>query len=221
MRTALLILLLTVLSGCGSSGGISGMLFGNQSKNEAEYSNTRKPAVTPDGEAILGPRGEPLYEEETKSKGMSKGDEAAPIDATPQGVSSQGSRKLDHLNSDTFYVMGVVGLLVGALMIFKFNQRVVGLCVGGTGIFCFFAPGLIASIGPLVYAIVSMGLIAGVIYLGGKYVLGVDLRKMGKVHYDKLLNEGHRDEAMAARRASDPKVNEILTQASLIKKGQA
>ena len=148
---------------------------------------------------------------EAKQKSPKDVKEQLGLSIGPEGINAGGNstwqNDIDGLTSNSwmFYGAGILLTIAAIVLASWLKQYMLGLSLGGAALVCFIAPTVIPILGIWVAALIVLSIILGIAYIVGKYVFGWELKTAGQKAFAKLRGEGKVAEAVAIRRATDPK----------------
>lgn len=125
--------------------------------------------------------------------------------ARPGRVGSAGFEQAKPLG--VFYIGALVLGVAAVVAAVKFQQWTLGACLGVSAAAAAVAPTLIENWGRIVSGMIVTALAGGAVFVAGKLVQSHWLRARALPGVAKLAREGRGDEAMAAARAVDPKLD--------------
>lgn len=196
--------LLIIIGGCAT---FSQYLPGGRGESHSSYEDREYETDAATGKRVV--KRETVSRSKVKHPANAKSIGAATVG--PLGVSSDGSEnyevELSMAQSGAYHWAAIVCFVGAAAVAYFFKSYVFAGMLAVVGLICMFANSIIATVGPVVNFLVIGCIVAGVIYLIGKYVMGIDFKKRAWAAHNKLMGEGKANEATAALRVGNPDVD--------------
>jgi len=137
--------------------------------------------------------------------------ESGPSSVGPLGVEigsqSNYEVELSMVQSGVYHYAAIALFIAAAAVAYFLKAFVFAGLLAGAGLICMFANSIIQTVGPIVNFLIIGCIVIGLIYIIGKYVMGIDFKKRAWASHAKLMNENKPGEAMAALRAGNPEVD--------------